>query len=69
VKGRGSSLSASLTAPSVHAPSSPGHEGERPAALSSTRISSTSSADFTRTKFMRRLRHAEEGEHLHDEKR
>jgi hypothetical protein len=33
------------------------------------RISSTSSADFSGMKFMRRLRHAEEGERLHGKKR
>jgi hypothetical protein len=40
-----------------------------PAALLSAQISSTSSADFFGTKSMRRLRHVEEGEHLHDRRR
>jgi hypothetical protein len=49
----------SSMAPSAPAPSLPSHEGKRPAVLPPTRISSTSSADFSRAKFMRRLRHAE----------
>jgi hypothetical protein len=40
-----------------------------PIATLSTRISSTSSADFSGMKSMWRLHHAEEGEHLHDKKR
>jgi hypothetical protein len=39
-----------------------------PIASLSSRISSTSSADFSREKSMRCLRHAEEGEHLHDKR-
>jgi hypothetical protein len=49
---------------SLPIPSPPGHEGQYPAALPLSRISSTSSAGFSGTKSMRHSRHAEEGEHL-----
>jgi hypothetical protein len=51
---RRTSPSASSTAPSPPMPSPPNHEG---------RISSTSNADFSRAKSMRRSRRAEQGEH------
>jgi hypothetical protein len=54
-------------APSAPAPSLLGREGKHPVAFSPSRISSTSSADFSWTKSMRRSRHAEEGEHLYGE--
>jgi hypothetical protein len=55
-------------APSAPAPLPPGREGKHLAALSSTRISSTSSVDFSGMKSMQRLHHAKEGERLHGEK-
>jgi hypothetical protein len=55
VTGRKLLPSASSTVPSPPVPSPPGREG---------RISSTSSAGFSRAKSMRRSRHVEEGEHL-----
>jgi hypothetical protein len=53
----------------VLAPSPLGREGKHLIAFSATRVSSTSSEDFSRMKFVRRPRHAEEGKRLHGEER
>jgi hypothetical protein len=64
VMGGGTSSSASSTAPSALAPLLLSHEGRHPVTFSTLWISSTSSAEFSGTKSMRRSRHAEEGKHL-----